>query len=461
MSDKDKLAAEKVAHKATKAELKTLKAQKTALEKKFKEDMISVNKDQGTIEFRTIVGDIHPTILEWFTGSKVTGTIQFSRIREAVRIGLLAQMQGRIGHALSTYKEHMDEELSLLRHYTNIFEEKFKTDSKFKTDQEKTVLKALQAYINEHQYQDTVIETGTSPANKDGNKTGDLLATIQHLGVSHELAIEVKFATDYKRGGVDSKSNVKSSFRADTDTSTSQLIEARMNRNTRYAIIVLDHSLNLKSTTPLIEFLPEAAGFIVKTDLLSGKFSALETAYEIVRQMTISSNPINLDYSILEFLLTDLNSILKRQGRITKASESIIKQLNKSHKDNIEKVIEITELFEADLVATKQTMEQTQRIIGQFLKTGKITADDAFETYVKKRANNEWKVEKDKTSDWLNAFNQRTLEENTTLPAPKKGTAHTEANLKKLKKEDLIELCKEKGLGKSGTKEILIARILE
>ncbi len=129
--------------------------------------------------------------------------------------------------------------------------------------------------------------------------------------------------------------------------------------------------------------------------------------------------------------------------------------------DNIEKVIEITELFEADLVATKQTMEQTQRIIGQFLKTGKITADDAFETYVKKRANNEWKVEKDKTSDWLNAFNQRTLEENTTLPAPKKGTAHTEANLKKRKKEDLIEICKEKGLGKSGTKEILIARILE
>ena len=460
MSDKDKLAAEKVAHKATKAKLKTLKAQQTALEKKFKEDMISVNKDQGTIEFRTIVGEIHPTILEWFTGSKVTGAIQFSRIREAVRIGLLAQMQGRIGHALSTYKEHMDEELSLLRHYTNIFEEKFKTDSKFKTDQEKTVLKALQTYINELQYQDTVIETGTATT-KGRNKTGDLLATIQHQGVSHELAIEVKFATDYKRGGVDSKSNVKTSYRTDTDTSTSQLIEARMNRNTRYAIIILDHSLNLKSTTPLIEFLPEAAGFIVKIDLLSGDFSALETAYEIVRQMTISSNPINLDYSILEFLLTDLNSILKRQGRITEASENIIKQLNKSHKENIGKVIEITELFEADLAAIKQTMVQTKRIIGQFLKTGKITADDAFETYVKTRANNEWKAEKDKTSDWLNAFNQRTLEENTTLPAPEKGTAHTEANLKKLKKNDLIELCKEKGLGKSGTKEILIARILE
>ena len=89
--------------------------------------------------------------------------------------------------------------------------------------------------------------------------------------------------------------------------------------------------MNLKSTTPLIEFLPEAAGFIIKTDLLSGEFSALKTAYEIVRQMTISSNPINLDYSILEFLLTDLNSILKRQGRITKASESIIKQLNKKY----------------------------------------------------------------------------------------------------------------------------------
>jgi hypothetical protein len=460
MSDKDKLAAEKVAHKATKAELKTLKAQKTALEKKFKEDMISVNKDQGTIEFRTIVGDIHPIILEWFTGSKVTREIQFSRIREAVRIGLLAQMQGRIGHALSTYKEHMDEELSLLRHYTNIFEEKFKTDSKFKTDQEKTVLKALQTYINELQYQDTVIETGTS-TNKDGNKTGDILATIQHQGVSHELAIEVKYATDFKRGGVGSKSNVKSSFRTDTDTSTSQLIEARLNRKTRYAIIVLDHSLNLKSTTPLIEFLPEAAGFIVKTDLLSGDFSALKTAYEIVRQMTISSSPINLDYSILEFLLTDLNSILKRQGRITKASESIIKQLNKSHKDNIEKVIEITELFEADLVATRQTMEQTQRIIGQFLKTGKITADDAFETYVKKRANNEWKVAKDQTSDWLNAFNQRTLEENTTLPAPEKGTAHTEANLNKLSKNELINLCVEKRIPKSGTKAVLMARLLE
>ena len=125
---------------------------------------------------------------------------------------------------------------------------------------------------------------------------------ITHNGTNHNLAIEVKFATDYPQGGVESKSNVKSTFRTDTDTSTSQLIESRMNRDSRYSIIVLDHTLNLKSKTPEIVFHPDAQGFIVKVNLLDGDFSPLYTAYEVARAMTIASAPINLDYSVLEYL---------------------------------------------------------------------------------------------------------------------------------------------------------------
>lgn len=470
---KEKLSASKDEVKQLKDEIKSLKAEVKKLSKKMNEDEIQIIDDEY-LNIRLTVGDLHPSVLSWFTKKIKTKEARIQRLHEAVRIGLLAQMQGRIGHAINSYKQHLDEEMSLLANYTNIFEQKFLTDNKFKTDQEETVKSALATYIQSQNYADSVQVTGTS-ADGDGNKTGDILATIKHAGSTHDLAIEVKFATDYPKGGVGSKSNSEKAYRASNDTAISQIIESRKNRGSRYGMIVLDKSLNLNSTTPVIEFVPEAQGIIVKIDLLANEFENLEIAYDILRQMTISSTPIDLDFAVLEYLLTDLNTVLSRQNRITQSSKNIIKQLEKSHKENLEKVISISSMFEAELKAMQVAISQTTRMMKQWLKTGDLSADDAFEAYVKKKANAEWTVEKMKTNEMLELHQKRTREKieqgvdiqidstkpTTSTSGKSVDVGPAKVDYQKLTVAQLKELCKENGKPVGGKKADLIARLSE
>ena len=467
--------------KGLKEEVKSLKKEITSLNKKLIEDHVETISDE-TIEgeylkLRLTIGGIHPSVLDWFNknDSKNTKDFKLRRLHEAVRIGLLAQMQGRIGHAINSYKQHLDEEMSLLANYTNIFEQKFLTDNKFKTDQEETVKSVLADYIQSQNYADSVQVTATNAADGDGNKTGDIVATINHAGSTHDLAIEVKFATNFPQGGVASKANNQTSYRAQNDTAISQIIESRKNRKSRYAMIVLDKSLNLHSETPPIQFISEAQGIIVKVDLLANEFSNLQIAYDLLRQMTVSSIPIDLDFAVLEYLLTDLNTVLGRQKRITESSKNIIKQLEKSHKENLKEVISISSMFEAELKALQVTIAQTTRFMKQWLTTGNLSADDAFETYVKQKANAEWTVEKMKATEML-GLHQKMIrekmkheEESKTVSKPENKKTEGKATKVESTKTDygsmtvaeLKELLKAAGKPVSGKKADLIARLNE
>jgi len=462
------------AHKATKEKLSEVEAELKKARKDLtdaKASYVLVDEDTETIRFQGVIGEIHPGLIQWLNGSKVTNGMRSERVNQAVKLGLLAQWQGRISAAINSYKSHMDEEFALLQAYQKSIEDKFKTDSKFKTDQEFTVCNTLQGYVSEQNYTDVVTVVSTRQEDGSSNKTGDLVSTINHNGASHKLAIEVKFATDWPQGGVESKSNVKTSFRADTDTSTSQLIESRMNRDSRYSIIVLDHTLNLKSTTPEIVFHPEAQGFIVKVNLLDNDFSSLHTAYEVARAMTLASATINLDYSVLEYLLKDLNSVLRRQGRITDVVKTISKQVIKSHNDNMKIIKEQMVLYNADLKATQISIDQTTKALTQFFKTGEFSPTTAFETYVKEKANQEWEVEKTKGLEWtadlerkINAELEATKSDEDTTTS-KEVTAiaisdeKSEPDFKNMSVKNLKELCKERELPVSGKKSDLIARL--
>ena len=430
---KEKLNSSKDEVKQLKDEVKSLKAEVKKLSKKLNENDVQIIDDEY-LNIRLTVEDLHPSVLGWFNkkDSKNTKDFKIRRLHEAIRIGLLAQMQGRIGHAINSYKEHLSEEMSLLKNYTNIFEQKFLENNKFKTDQEETLKSVLADYIQSQNYADSVQVTGTT-ADSDGNKTGDIVATINHAGKAHDLAIEVKFSTNFPQGGVASKSNTAKSYRAQTDTAISQIIESRKNRKSRYAMIVLDKSLNIHSETPEIHFLPEAQGIIVKVDLLANEYSNLEIAYDLLRQMTVSSIPINLDFAVLEYLLTDLSTVLGRQKRITESSKNIINQLEKSHKENVKEVISITSMHEAELKALQVTITQTTRIMKQWLKTGNLSADDAFETYMKPKANAEWTVEKMKHTEMLNLHQKMVREkmkheaESKTVSKPEDEKTDTKA----------------------------------
>ena len=474
MAQKKALEKEMKAHKATKDQLEKVEAELKAVQRQLtaaKEAYVIVDEDAETIRFQGVIGEVHPGLVQWLNGSKVTKDMRTERVNQAVKLGLLAQWQGRISAAINSYKSHMDEELALLQAYQKAIEDKFKTDSKFKTDQEITVCNALQGHVSEQNYTDNITVTGTRQEEGGSNKTGDVLAVITHNGTNHNLAIEVKFATDYPQGGVGFKSNVKTTFRADTDTSTSQLIESRMNRDSRYSIIVLDHTLNLKSKTPEIVFHPDAQGFIVKVNLLDGDFSPLYTAYEVARAMTIASAPINLDYSVLEYLLKDLNTVLKRQGRITNVVKAISNQVIKSHKDNMNTINEQMALYDADLQATKTSIAQTKKALTEFFKTGEFSPTTAFETYVKSKANAEWTVEKTNALEWTADLERRINAEledaesdgsktaTEEVDTPAEPVPEPSADYDKLTVAELKELCKERKLPVSGKKNQLIARL--
>ena len=473
------LETEKAAHEDTKIALKEAIKEIKELQKpkvNFEE-----TREGYDITFVGAADGIHPGIYEWMHASKVTNADRNDRVSQAIKLGLLAQWQGRVGHAINTYKNHMKEEFALLSAYQNTLEEKFMRDNLFKTNQEITVKDALFAYIAGQGYGDTVDVTATRSEEGTTNKTGDIRAVIQHAGARHDLAIEVKFATDFPRGGVDSKSKTKTSYRSKDDTTISQLIEARSNRNTRFAIIVLDHSLNLKSNTPDIEFSHEGQGIIVKIDLLAGDFSALESAYELARTLTLASTPINMDYSVLEFLLKDLNDVLGRGKRINGVVQEISKQVIKSHKATMKTIGEQKALYDADLEATKISMDQTTKALKQFFKSGVFEASTGFEMYIKRKANQAWDLEKTKSQEWTDDLNRRLVDEldETKRAASEADQTNHETNgdpqpveapeaeplskdkLMKKSKADLIQMCEDNELAKSGSKKDMAERLLQ
>ena len=246
---------------------------------------INLNNDENSVQIG-LSFELHPSVYGWFSDTKaVKAGDRASYITKALNTGLLALWQGRVSHALKQFKDEMQSELELVQMYTDSLQERLEKDNKYKTDQEVTVADALEAYIKEKKYSDTVDVTGTD-ADGDGNKTGDVLAIVKDGRKAENLGIEVKFAANYGLGdsnagsGAGGRKNTKASFRSGADTAISQILETRSNRDSRLAIFVIDEHLNPLDGPP-VRFFPAYSGFIVKVDTLSNDFTALEICYEI------------------------------------------------------------------------------------------------------------------------------------------------------------------------------------
>jgi len=300
--------------------------------------------------------------------------------------------------------------------YTDSLQERLEKDNKYKTDQEVTVADALEAYIKEKKYSDTVDVTGTD-ADGDGNKTGDVLAIVKDGRKAENLGIEVKFAAKYGLGdfnagsGAGGRKNTKTNFRTPGDSAISQILETRSNRDSRLAIFVVDEHLNPLDGPP-VRFFPAYSGFIVKVDTLSNDFTALEICYEIARQMTLSTRSLDgMDFDIIEFLLRDLALVLDRQNFLKDAGETILKQIVKSHNDNIKVVKEQVAQFDAELSALRTSIENTTEILAKFFKTGELSASEKFSTYVQAQAGAEWSSVKTQRTAWTAKLAERLQDE--------------------------------------------------
>ncbi|MDG1556054.1 MAG: SAP domain-containing protein, partial [Candidatus Poseidoniaceae archaeon] len=312
---------------------------------------------------------------------------------------------------------------------------------------------------------------GTGSDDDDTNKTGDVLAIISDGKKVENLAIEVKFSSSYGLGDIETggRSNPKSSFRSQGDTAIGQLLETRSTKNSNISIFVMNERLNPINEIgdQQILFYPEVFGFIVKVDSENNNFTYLEIAYEIARSMTLASRPLdNLHFDVIQFLLTELNFLLKRDKHYKDIANNIRRSIIDSHDKLLKSIDNDVALLDAEISALNLAVDKTMSVLENYLETGVLEPDDAWAIYSRKREQMEWAQKKAETKEWMALASNLTEREDTPIETAKDtsepmDTKPTGKNLEGLKKTELVELCVEKGLAKSGTKDQLIARLNE
>lgn len=393
---------------------------------------------------------------------KVAERRQF--IHEALQIGILAKMQGKVSQTLKLFNNQIDSELSIIQSYMETREYKFRKDSGFKTELEGLIRDELINHVRESEMKDKVTVTGTE-SEVGTSKKGDVLAVIHTEDGTKNLAIEVKFASSFQIG--DKRNVTTKGVRADAGKQViEQILGSQANRNSEYCLFVIDKSLNpIDLGGRSIVFYPDIKGFIVVVDVESGDFDALKVCYDIARSMTISQQTLDFDYGVFSFLLKDLQETMSRQKHIKDAGRTILETLEtnhtttlKNHEDTMKSVRKTLQLFEGDLAATQKAISEMIRLLDSFFKEGKLEAKEQREMYLKSKENPIFLTAKNQAIEWSLEVSNRHKSERL-LTKIKDGN-FTEAELNKMKKAELVAIAEEKELVKTGTKPDLIARIL-
>ena len=356
-----------------------------------KEEII-VDDDACTVTLNDLKLNLHPSVYQYFTDTKnIKKGERGSVIEKALNVGLLAAQQGRLAQAVKLFNSELSGEYDLLSTHMEVLQQKLEKDNKFKTDLEEDVVTALITHCSEMGHTDVVVATGTS--GKDGNKTGDALATITIDPTKQtKIAIEVKFASTYQKG--ENQNITAGNIRPNRDTVYSQILEAQAVQNGSLGIFVIDENLN-PFDGPGIQYLPDIRGFIVKVNVLNGDYDNLCMCYEVARQIAISGRPEEgVDMALLQFLVNDLCSLLGRQKYIKDQGAKIIKSIKTNQSKTIKEVEKILVDFDTELKGLQEAMAWVQKCLTGLIETGELSAKDAFELYTQKGAQIDYDAKK-------------------------------------------------------------------
>ncbi len=353
---------------------------------------IVVDDDACTVTLNDLKLNLHPSVYQYFTDTKnIKKGERGSVIEKALNVGLLAAQQGRLAQAVKLFNSELLGEYDLLSTHMEVLQGKLAKDNKFKTDLEEDVVTALITHCSEMGHTDVVVATGTS--GKDGNKTGDALATIAIDPTKQtKIAIEVKFASTYQKG--ENQNITAGNIRPNRDTVYSQILEAQAVQNGSLGIFVIDENLN-PFDGPGIQYLPDIRGFIVKVNVLNGDYDNLCMCYEVARQIAISGRPEEgVDMALLQFLVNDLCSLLGRQKYIKDQGAKIIKSIKTNQTKTIKEVEKILVDFDTELKGLQEAMAWVQKCLTGLIETGELSAKDAFELYTQKGAQIDYDAKK-------------------------------------------------------------------
>ena len=481
MTDKELKAGHKAEIKELKAghkaEIKELKAGLKSEIKELKSELknaqkttINVDKNENKISINQVIA-LHPIILEWLAEKPVGKQLEF--LAQAINVGLLALMEGRVEGIISRINDDINEDLSLLVRKMQLLETGFHKSTHFNTKLEGDVCDALAAHANRCHWTDRISpsgERGGAATNKNPNKTGDIDITVIDDGRESKLVVEVKFNKSVAEGKFEDFKKAQGV----KDTAWSQIIEARWNRGSAIGIFVVDKEklhAKIKELTESVAYVPEIRGFVCVVDVLSNDYQNACIAYGLARTISLASRGNQFyEPGVLDFIIQRTQHTLRRRDSIKKISKSMVSDLVNS----------LTSL-EKDLVYVDQALEFLQLFVDEYSRTGTLKAESMFALYSHGDVKEKEKIGgaefkkllDDAVKEAKHAALPPPTEEEVIEPETIEGDADvpeeandeiddssmTNAQMKKLKKAELVELAKGKGVDSSGTKDDIIARL--
>ena len=327
---------------------------------KAPKNIVSLDQQKSLVKFNAFEL-ANPVVLEYF--NKQPEDQRDELLFRAIYIGVLALMEDRLSAFLAKTQNELGTQLESLK---LIFEMKkeifFKTAVKGMAAENDIAL-FLQEYCKRRGYEDTAELTGTMKGALPGNKTGDVVCSVDGQP-ERQIVIEVKFDKSYKLGDI----RDKDVFIKKADTAWSQILEAKVNRDGQVGIMVFDRALVDSSITKAVEsvgFL-RGVGFVVIVNSQTGDFTNLAVAYELARDIVLSARGYDAKSEILTILikrvLHDLDELM-------------------TVRDCCKKIDENNRHIMATLAKGQLSLQFTLKYLEKFLADGTLTQADLYAFY--------------------------------------------------------------------------------
>ena len=327
-----------------------------------------------------------PLVFELF--SKLSADEYEESFNAMLHIGALALMEDRIAHLIDSAEKEIYPQLERFKLMFTRGQVEFTETSQKKGDKAEDVIVDLLAdFASSNGWSDEIEKSGKTKGNLEGNKVGDVLATIELTPNDGEptehtvVCLEVKFDKSVNLGDPE-KVNVETGdpkdkgFEASTQkTAWSQLLETKANRDSPFSIMVYDANLlssDVRKNVSDVAYLPGIPGFVVIVDSQAGDYSNLLLVYKIARDMAIhhAKGDLDVDAQVIELIV---KRILHYIGDVKKVSD-VVRKHAKSAVDMNKKV-------QGLLVHAVAHAEYTEDFLKRYLTTKTLTAKDFAEFY--------------------------------------------------------------------------------
>jgi hypothetical protein len=327
-----------------------------------------------------------PLVYEFY--SKLSSNKYEESFNAMLHIGALALMEDRVAHLIDTAEKEIYPQLERFKLMFTRGQVEFTETAQKKGDKaEDVIVDVLSDFASSNGWSDEVEKSARTKGNLEGNKVGDVLATIEFTPTEGEptehtvIGLEVKFDKGVKLGdpenvNVETGDAKDKGFKASTQkTAWSQLLETKANRDSPFSIMVFDANLlssDMSKNVSDVAYLPGIPGFIVIVDSQAGDYSNLLLVYRIARDMAIhhARGDLDVDAQVIELIVKRMLHFL---GDAKKISSKV--------QDNTVATVKMNTEVQKLLVHAVQHAEYTEAFLKRYLSSKNLTVVDFAEFY--------------------------------------------------------------------------------